>query len=92
MEYHQIHEIIRIPLVVKMLDEGYNPNAYDKYGLTPLHYCENPELAEVLISRGASPTTKSNDYNCMSPLDSCEFPEVKEVYLRHLSSVISVSD
>jgi ankyrin repeat protein len=80
MEYHQIHEIVRIDLINKLIDEGYNPNAYDSYGLTPLHYCEDPIIAEFLIKKGANPYQKSKDSYSLSPVESCENIMVMNVF------------
>ena len=77
MDYNQIHEIENINLLEKLIDEsGLDPNAYDKYGLTPLHYCTTKPVAEFLIRKGADPLKVSNDGRSLSPTETCSNEDI----------------
>ncbi len=45
-----------IELIQALLNTGANPNLRDEDGDTPLHVCEAPDVAELLIAHGADPT------------------------------------
>jgi len=41
------------------LDKGENVNLQDEPGITPLHMCNNKEIAEMLIDNGANVNAKT---------------------------------
>lgn len=84
MEYRQLHEIENVNLLCKLLDKGLDPNAFDNYGLTPLHYCESPEVAEILLSRGADPTLRSKNKDFVSALELCHNKDAKRIMLDYI--------
>lgn len=88
MKYDQIHEIININLIEKLISQGSDPNAYDRYGLTPLHYCEDPNVAEYLLRNGANPNLRGKDKYRLTPFEQCHNKKVREVFLKHLAKHI----
>lgn len=89
MDYDRLHEIENLELLERLLKEGYDPNAYDSFGLTPLHYCENESVANFLISKGADVSKKSLSGD--TPSDTCSNWKVKELYLK-VSSLESLCE
>lgn len=64
-----LHDAVRtdnIELVKLLLNSGANPNVKNNHGSTPLHYCcyfnrVRPEIADILISKGADVQIKDGD-------------------------------
>jgi ankyrin repeat protein len=62
---HLIHIAARsgdLRTVKSLLDEGVDPNLLGDMGCTPLHYARmeaKTDVADLLLSRGASPTIKN---------------------------------
>ena len=44
-----------------LLAHGCDPSIRDRDGDTPLHVCEDPDLARLLLQNRASPTLLNND-------------------------------
>jgi hypothetical protein len=80
--YERIHEIKRPALVDQMIKEGFDINAYDRFGLTPLRYCDTVDDTVLLLRNGADPRKRSKD--CLSAIEACEKPEIRQVMLEHL--------
>lgn len=62
-----LHAAVRsdsLATVATLLDAGANPNAPDVDGWTPLFCLRSPEVARLLVERGASPAAS----------DQCDFP------------------
>lgn len=60
--YSSIHEIEDVKLIRKLVEEeNFDVNAFDEYGMTPLHYCNSEEVFHCLISLGANPFLKSKE-------------------------------
>jgi serine/threonine protein kinase len=60
LEAAEYGDLIKVRIALK---KGANPNAKDKYGLTPLHWAASlghVEIVKLLLERGANPNTKDN--------------------------------
>lgn len=50
-----------VQLIRFLLQHGADPNIQDKDGDTPLHSCECPECATVLVGAGATLTSRNHE-------------------------------
>eukprot|EP00123_Amoebidium_parasiticum_P009082 comp19223_c0_seq1/m.21984 comp19223_c0_seq1/g.21984 ORF comp19223_c0_seq1/g.21984 comp19223_c0_seq1/m.21984 type:complete len:170 (-) comp19223_c0_seq1:676-1185(-) len=61
-----------------LLEKGADPNIGDLDGDTPLHVCEKPAIAEILLNAGAT-VDKTNDEG-RTPADAAREDENMEMY------------
>ncbi|KAL9123115.1 MAG: hypothetical protein Q9187_000328 [Circinaria calcarea] len=65
---------------------GVNVNSYDRGGWTPVRqaaYSGSAEMTELLLSHGADPAVRDENYYCLDFCTAC-FPRVRDVLRRYL--------
>lgn len=68
-----------------LLDGGFDPNAKDENGKTPLHNHYNSDVLSLLLSRGANVNARDNEG--MTPLHYAQFKDQVEPLITHGADV-----
>ena len=79
-----------IETVKKYIENGGDANAKDISGCTPLHNCNNSEIAKLLLEHGADVNAKNNDGQ--TPFHICKNNDMLHFFIRIKEASLRAKD